>query len=152
MLKTGRYPKHWNIPSMTTALPKWLRRWANKTLRTNFTNVLKTTRMYIIPQLPSCSHAMTKDIFIQGLQGRSIYTAHLRKQRMAIPVVCTTRYRRSDFDLVGGKNKFAEKLDSMFTYHPGANDELPIFSTGMIGQYAHGNEPSHHVIYLIQLP
>ena len=36
----------------------------------------------------------------------------------------------------------------MFTYHPGANDELPIFSTGMIGQYAHGNEPSHHVIYL----
>ena len=50
--------------------------------------------------------------------------------------------------LVGGKNKFAQKLDSMFTYHPGANDELPIFSTGMIGQYAHGNEPSHHVIYL----
>ena len=25
---------------------------------------------------------------------------------------------------------------------------MPIFSTGMIGQYAHGNEPSHHVIYL----
>ena len=39
-------------------------------------------------------------------------------------------------------------LDSMFTYHPAADDELPIFSTGMIGQYAHGNEPSHHVIYL----
>ncbi len=36
----------------------------------------------------------------------------------------------------------------MFTYHPAADDELPIFSTGMIGQYAHGNEPSHHVIYL----
>ena len=51
-------------------------------------------------------------------------------------------------DLVGGKNRFAEKLDSMFTYHPAADDELPIFSTGMIGQYAHGNEPSHHVIYL----
>ena len=50
--------------------------------------------------------------------------------------------------LVGGKNRFAEKLDSMFTYHPAADDELPIFSTGMIGQYAHGNEPSHHVIYL----
>lgn len=50
--------------------------------------------------------------------------------------------------LVGGKERFAQKLDSMFTYHPGAEDELPIFSTGMIGQYAHGNEPSHHVIYL----
>ena len=36
----------------------------------------------------------------------------------------------------------------MFTYNPSADDELPIFSTGMIGQYAHGNEPSHHVIYL----
>ena len=51
-------------------------------------------------------------------------------------------------DLVGGKNRFAEKLDSMFTYHPAADAELPLFSTGMIGQYAHGNEPSHHVVYL----
>ncbi|EOA59150.1 hypothetical protein HMPREF1214_01298 [Bacteroides sp. HPS0048] len=50
--------------------------------------------------------------------------------------------------LTGGKERFAQKLDSMFTYHPSADDELPIFSTGMIGQYAHGNEPSHHVIYL----
>ena len=36
----------------------------------------------------------------------------------------------------------------MFTYEPEASDDLPIFSTGMIGQYAHGNEPSHHVAYL----
>ena len=50
--------------------------------------------------------------------------------------------------LIGGQDKFAAKLDSMFTYIPAGNEELPIFSTGMIGQYAHGNEPSHHVIYL----
>ena len=50
--------------------------------------------------------------------------------------------------LSGGQDKFAAKLDSMFTYIPAGNEELPIFSTGMIGQYAHGNEPSHHVIYL----
>ena len=50
--------------------------------------------------------------------------------------------------LVGGKERFAQKLDSMFTYAPSTRDELPIFSTGMIGQYVHGNEPSHHVIYL----
>ena len=50
--------------------------------------------------------------------------------------------------LVGDENKFAAKLDSMFTYSPAENADLPIFSTGMIGQYAHGNEPSHHVIYL----
>ncbi len=51
-------------------------------------------------------------------------------------------------ELTGGKERFAQKLDSMFTYNPSADEDLPIFSTGMIGQYAHGNEPSHHVIYL----
>lgn len=47
-----------------------------------------------------------------------------------------------------GKDRFAAKLDSMMTYAPADTSKLPIFSTGMIGQYAHGNEPSHHVIYL----
>ena len=50
--------------------------------------------------------------------------------------------------LLGSKERFTQKLDSMFTYNPSADEDLPIFSTGMIGQYAHGNEPSHHVIYL----
>lgn len=53
--------------------------------------------------------------------------------------------------LVGGKERFTQKLDSMFTYNPSADEDLPIFSTGMIGQYAHGNEPSHHVIYLFNV-
>lgn len=48
----------------------------------------------------------------------------------------------------GGHKRFEQKLDSMFTYSPAPEDELPLFSTGMIGQYAHGNEPSHHVTYL----
>lgn len=51
-------------------------------------------------------------------------------------------------EITGGAEPFGAKLDSMFTYNPTADNELPIFSTGMIGQYAHGNEPSHHVIYL----
>ncbi|MCU4177045.1 GH92 family glycosyl hydrolase [Carboxylicivirga sp. N1Y90] len=46
------------------------------------------------------------------------------------------------------KDVFVAKLDSMFTYKGETDDVLPIFSTGMIGQYAHGNEPSHHVAYL----
>lgn len=53
-----------------------------------------------------------------------------------------------EFIATVGKDKFTAKLDSMFTYYPEASDKLPIFSTGMIGQYAHGNEPSHHVAYL----
>lgn len=47
-----------------------------------------------------------------------------------------------------GKRKFASKLDSLFTYTPANNADLPLFSTGMIGQYAHGNEPSHHAAYI----
>ncbi|MGK0252684.1 MAG: putative alpha-1,2-mannosidase [Mariniflexile sp.] len=51
-------------------------------------------------------------------------------------------------EAIGGNDAFEKKLDSMFTLKPLPEDKLPIFSTGMIGQYAHGNEPSHHVAYL----
>ncbi|MDR0891538.1 MAG: GH92 family glycosyl hydrolase [Mediterranea sp.] len=52
-------------------------------------------------------------------------------------------------DLMGGEEAFVSKLDSLFT----ANSEVEGKSTsadisGLIGQYAHGNEPSHHIIYL----
>ncbi|MFI3262354.1 MAG: GH92 family glycosyl hydrolase [Rikenellaceae bacterium] len=51
-------------------------------------------------------------------------------------------------ELMGGEEIFRTRLDDMFTKGPHADEKLPIFSTGMIGQYAHGNEPSHHVAYL----
>ena len=47
-----------------------------------------------------------------------------------------------------GRKRFAVLLDSMFAHESADIASLPIFSTGMIGQYAHGNEPSHHVAYL----
>lgn len=50
--------------------------------------------------------------------------------------------------VVGGMDAFEKKLDTMFSLDPLPTEKLPIFSTGMIGQYAHGNEPSHHVAYL----
>lgn len=46
-----------------------------------------------------------------------------------------------------GRRRFEAKLDSFFTTGAEVQKDLPIFSTGMIGQYAHGNEPSHHVAY-----
>jgi len=49
---------------------------------------------------------------------------------------------------MGGIKAFEQKLDSMFTLAVTPDEKLPIFSTGMIGQYVHGNEPSHHVAYL----
>ncbi len=49
--------------------------------------------------------------------------------------------------LMGGKEKFAEKLDQLFTF--GANQSQGLDDIqGRIGEYWHGNEPSHHVIYL----
>lgn len=48
--------------------------------------------------------------------------------------------------LMGGKKAMAQKLDLLFEAPD--EDELPIFSTGKIGQYVHGNEPSHHIAYL----
>lgn len=50
--------------------------------------------------------------------------------------------------LMRGPEQFEKRLDEMFSLAPQSGDALPIFSTGMIGQYAHGNEPSHHVAYL----
>lgn len=51
-------------------------------------------------------------------------------------------------DLYGGKESFVKKLDALFEHPPvAAEDQVPDVS-GLIGQYAHGNEPSHHVAYL----
>ena len=52
-------------------------------------------------------------------------------------------------ELMGGKAAFISKLDSLFTTDSkieGLNASADI--SGMIGQYAHGNEPSHHISHL----
>ena len=47
----------------------------------------------------------------------------------------------------GGDEAFAERLDSLFTIKEDFIGEQSDV-TGLIGQYAHGNEPSHHIAYL----
>jgi predicted alpha-1,2-mannosidase len=49
--------------------------------------------------------------------------------------------------LMGGKKPFSEKLSSLFVQPQHVTGEKVLDVTGLIGQYAHGNEPSHHVIY-----
>jgi len=52
-------------------------------------------------------------------------------------------------DAFGGKASFIKKLDSLFTVSSkltGENVSNDI--SGLVGQYAHGNEPSHHIAYL----
>ncbi|MGE3466849.1 MAG: GH92 family glycosyl hydrolase, partial [Pyrinomonadaceae bacterium] len=50
--------------------------------------------------------------------------------------------------LMGGKEKFAAKLDDLFNTKDKLTGREQPDITGLIGQYAHGNEPSHHIAYL----
>ena len=51
--------------------------------------------------------------------------------------------------LMGGEEAFVEKLDSLFTVDSSLDGETTSADiSGLIGQYAHGNEPSHHIPYL----
>ncbi|MGL5981389.1 MAG: GH92 family glycosyl hydrolase [Phocaeicola sp.] len=47
----------------------------------------------------------------------------------------------------GSKEKFYNKLDSLFIVEGDMGSEASPDITGLIGQYAHGNEPSHHILY-----
>lgn len=49
--------------------------------------------------------------------------------------------------LFGGREKFIAALDEMYDSEPVIDGELSDI-TGLIGQYAHGNEPSHHAAYI----
>lgn len=51
-------------------------------------------------------------------------------------------------DLLGGKQAFEDKLNTFFTLDSGNDPDVLVDLTGCIGQYAHGNEPSHHIAYL----
>ena len=51
-------------------------------------------------------------------------------------------------EYLGGKDKLEAKLDELFTVSSETSGRHQIDITGLIGQYAHGNEPSHHMAYL----
>ncbi|MGD2245700.1 MAG: GH92 family glycosyl hydrolase [Candidatus Aminicenantes bacterium] len=50
--------------------------------------------------------------------------------------------------LMGGKLKFSAKLDKLFALDARITGREQVDISGLIGQYAHGNEPSHHMAYL----
>ena len=50
--------------------------------------------------------------------------------------------------LFGGEKGFAQKLDGLFNASSELPPDAPPDIAGLVGQYAHGNEPSHHVAYL----
>ena len=50
--------------------------------------------------------------------------------------------------LFGSKEAFVSKLDSLFLVNEDLGDAASPDISGLIGQYAHGNEPGHHTVYL----
>ncbi|MDC0371835.1 GH92 family glycosyl hydrolase [Flavobacteriaceae bacterium] len=50
--------------------------------------------------------------------------------------------------IVGGKKKYENMLDNLFSASTATTGRNQSDITGLIGQYAHGNEPSHHMAYL----
>ncbi len=50
--------------------------------------------------------------------------------------------------LYGGRERFLKRLDLLFTVPSTLPPDAPPDIAGMVGQYAHGNEPSHHIAYL----
>ena len=54
----------------------------------------------------------------------------------------------SMIEAYGGGAKFEAKLDEMFNSESKTTGREQVDVTGLIGQYAHGNEPSHHMAYL----
>ena len=53
--------------------------------------------------------------------------------------------------MLGGRETAVKRLDDLFNADSQLNDEANPDITGLIGQYAHGNEPSHHVAYMFAL-
>lgn len=53
--------------------------------------------------------------------------------------------------LMGGRDAFTAKLDSLFVLEESLGEEKSPDISGLIGQYAHGNEPGHHIPYLYAL-
>lgn len=53
--------------------------------------------------------------------------------------------------MLGGRQTAVNRLDSLFAADSQLNENAQPDITGLIGQYAHGNEPSHHIVYLYAL-
>ena len=51
-------------------------------------------------------------------------------------------------ELFGGREAFLQKLDELFNQRSKLPEDAPPDIAGLVGQYAHGNEPCHHIAYL----
>lgn len=110
----------------------------------NFKNVFDAGTAYMRPRLRDGS--FRKDFDVLSTNGQGFIEGNAWNYTLYVPHDPETLIQ-----LLGGKKRFVQHLDSLFTM------ELPdrffaetedITRDGIIGNYVHGNEPSHHVAYL----
>lgn len=76
------------------------------------------------------------------------YTKHFTESNAYQYLFAAQHAVRQLEQLMGSREQLRDRLDEFFSRTTPKEIALPIFSTGMIGQYVQGNEPSHHVIFL----
>jgi predicted alpha-1,2-mannosidase len=111
----------------------------------NYRNVFDTKLQFIRPKLANGEWAPNFDPRATGhLPSHRDYTEANAWQSTFFVQHDVKGYMQ----MFGGREPFAKKLDSLFTEKPGVSNESVADMTGFIGQYVHGNEPSHHITYL----
>jgi predicted alpha-1,2-mannosidase len=110
----------------------------------NFRNVYDASIGYMRPRLDDGSFRVAFDPLKTDNQG--FIEGNAWNYSLYVP-----QYPADLIELNGGKKRFSRHLDSLFTMH--LPDEFfaeteDITRDGIIGNYVHGNEPSHHVAYL----
>lgn len=117
---------------------------------------------YFLKRSNSFTHYFDKDLqFMRGIDSKGqfrkgpfdpFHSAHLANdytEGNAWQYTWLVPHNINGFiDLFGGTEKFVHKLDSLFVVEGDLGEHASPDISGLIGQYAHGNEPSHHVIYM----
>jgi len=110
----------------------------------NYSNVYDASIGYMRPRLNDGTFRVAFDPLKTDNQG--FIEGNAWNYSLYVP-----QYPAQLIELNGGKKRFSRHLDSLFTMH--LPDEFfaeteDITRDGIIGNYVHGNEPSHHVAYL----
>ena len=108
-------------------------------------------KRYLDPETKMMRPIMSDGSFRTPFNPR--YSAHMRSDYTEGNAFQWSFFAPHDMDnfiaTIGGKNELETRLDTLFTTSSQVDGEHASGDiTGLIGQYAHGNEPSHHMAYL----
>jgi predicted alpha-1,2-mannosidase len=111
----------------------------------NYRNFFDKTRNFVVPKLADGSWAAP---FTPNMLGHS---SQWRDYTESNPWQTTFAVQHDPaglIELFGGRKPFLAKLDELFITSSEQPPDAPPDITGLVGQYAQGNEPSHHIAYL----